>query len=186
MSEQKQQPKQPQPKKANVSGKILQSFIQKDVKDIGQYLLYDRAIPALKKAILDIGCGIMDGVKGSFSMLLYGDDRSTQSSGSNQVPYNQYFKAGPAPKPQSSITTVGGFRLIEHDTDEQAHEVLRQMREQIAHYPVVRVADYYEYAHYGHGEYSANNYGWKDLTDVKVIQIPNGKYVLTLPKAVPV
>ena len=172
------------PEKKSIGKQLAQEFIQKDMKDIERYIVHDKVMPAIKKGILDFGFAILDGFKGSFSMLLYGDDRpaTTTQSRPIQVSYQSYYNQNrqQTNKPKSGSS----FHVVSYDSKAKAEEVLASLQELSGRGYFVTVNDYYEMSGYETGDSAWNNYGWTDLSQASVGVSPDGGFVINLPKAV--
>ena len=89
-----------------------------------------------------------------------------------------------APGPTEEFQLDEGYILNEVFVEENdARTILSSMKQILGYYGTVTVADYYDLTGKG-GKYSENAYGWKDLTDAKIILSENG-CKLSLPRALP-
>ena len=67
----------------------------------------------------------------------------------------------------------------------EADEVLSIMDELIEQYGIASVADFYELIGI-EGKHTDNQYGWKNLSEAKVVRDPDGGWVIKMPRAVPI
>jgi hypothetical protein len=70
------------------------------------------------------------------------------------------------------------------DNRGEAEMLLREMKNTINRYGMVRVADLYDFVGIT-GDPTDNKYGWTDLRNVEVVRVRNG-YKLDLPRAMPI
>ena len=166
-------------------GKVKKNYkgliFTEDVKSVGSYILLDVLVPAIKNAAYDM---ITNGI----SMMLFGNNKPTNSSPTNGVrstPYVSYNKFSRSPEPQTRRAATSG--LVQEDiffaTRADAETVLMRMDEIIAQYQFVSVADYKELAGLT-GSYTDNYYGWASLHTADVVRNRDGYYI-KLPRPIP-
>ena len=71
-------------KKKTIWDKIHEEFISEDGKSVGDYIVLDVLVPAIKKTISDI---ITNGI----DMLLFGSSRSRGGTTVSRIPYGSYY-----------------------------------------------------------------------------------------------
>ena len=167
-------------RKKNELQKVAGSIISEDAKSVKSYILMDVLVPAIKDAIEDI---VTNGIR----MLLRGDTsarRSGPSGGISHISYNKAYDR----RDRSSLDRPRGvmdFDDLILPTRYEAEEVLRSLDDLIETYRIVSVADMYEAAGIRDFEYTARNYGWKDIRRAEVVQVRNG-YWLKMPNVSPI
>ena len=167
-------------KKKNELQKVAGSIISEDAKSVKSYILMDVLVPAIKDAIEDI---VTNGIR----MLLRGDTsarRSGPSGGISHISYNKAYDR----RDRSSLDRPRGvmdFDDLILPTRYEAEEVLRSLDDLIETYRIVSVADMYEAAGIRDFEYTARNYGWKDIRRAEVVHVRNG-YWLKMPNVSPI
>lgn len=168
-----------------VKGKVKKNYkgliFTEDVKSVGSYILLDVLVPAIKNAAYDM---ITNGI----SMMLFGNNKPTNSSPTNGVrstPYVSYNKFSRSPEPQTRRAATSG--LVQEDiifaTRADAESVLMRMDEIVAQYQFVSIADYKELAGLT-GSYTDNYYGWASLHTADVVRNRDGYYI-KLPRPIP-
>ena len=166
-------------RKKNELQKVAGSIISEDAKSVKSYILMDVLVPAIKDAIEDI---VTNGIR----MLLRGDTsarRSGPSGGISHISYNKAYDR----RDRSSLDRPRGvmdFDDLILPTRYEAEEVLRSLDDLIETYRIVSVADMYEAAGIRDFEYTARNYGWKDIRRAEVVHVRNGHW-LKMPNASP-
>lgn len=167
-------------RKKNEFQKVAGSIISEDAKSVKSYILMDVLVPAIKDAIEDI---VTNGIR----MLLRGDTsarRSGPSGGISHISYNKAYDR----RDRSSLDRPRGvmdFDDLILPTRYEAEEVLRSLDDLIETYRIVSVADMYEAAGIRDFEYTARNYGWKDIRRAEVVHVRNG-YWLKMPNVSPI
>lgn len=167
----------PKPKKKTLWDKVKEQFINEDRNSIGEYLILDVIVPAIKKTLQET-------VNNGVDMLLYGESSNRRSSNlpANRVSYRNYYdnRANDrysAPRPSQGY----GFDEVVFGSRGDAEAVKYRMQEIIDQYQVVRVADYLELSDRP-SNYTDNNYGWTSMDDVRIIRDRSGGYYLDLPR----
>lgn len=169
-------------KKKSFWHKVYDEFITEDGESVGDYILIDVLVPAIKKTISDI-------VTNGIDMILFGGTTNrnsnrnyyTRPSYSNYYDQNQRNSNGyPRQK------TFGGyeFREIIFDNRGEADSVLNELNDIIRRYGFAKVADFYDLVGVS-CSYTDNNYGWSDLRYANIIRQREG-YSISLPKPIPI
>lgn len=169
-------------KKKSAAQKFADVFISEDVENVKTFVLTDVLAPAIKKAISDI-------VTNGIDMILYGESgRTRKTSPASRISYNQYYdrdrrdirRDREVVRPRSNYT----YNDILLESRGEAEEVLSRMDELVATYGMVSVADLNELVGIT-GQYTDNNYGWKDIRSAYVQRVRDG-YLLKMPRAIPI
>lgn len=165
--------------KGSLGKQALQAFFAEDVKEVGQYLLWDIALPSVKNAVSDIFTSGID-------RLLFGGDGGPQRSRSNKT-YTSYSNRtyGRRETPIERSYTQRDRR--EHNlesiifaTRSEAEDVLNHLISICDQYDVATVGDLYGMAGISQA-YTDENWGWRDLRSGRAVRSRNG-YILDLPK----
>jgi len=164
-------------RKKGVAEKLLGSVISNDAGDIGEYIIYDVLIPALKRAFYDAICN-------GTGMLLGERNPSRGGGPANKVSYRSYYDR----QDDNKRSNAGGRANSSYSYNDlvfrnrgDAEVVLERMYELLDHFDAVSVADLFDLA----GEscnYTDNKYGWTNLNDAYVKPV-NGGYMIQLPRA---
>lgn len=72
--------------------------------------------------------------------------------------------------------------IIKYDTRKKAEEVLAAMYDVLERYGCVSVLDLYDLSNITQVPYSANKYGWTDLTGARVHRRKGGSYTIDIPR----
>ena len=169
-------------KKKGKSSKFAEMFIAEDVSNVKSYIVTDVLIPAAKKLFVDA-------IKDAVDMLVFGrTDRGKRSSGfrADYVSYNRYSdrRYDGRLSNDAIIRTGYSYDDVILETRGEAEEVLDAMNDVIETYGMVSVMDLYDLVGIS-GQYTDNNYGWKNLRNAEPIRTRDGEYMLKLPKAIP-
>lgn len=166
-------------KKKGLWSKITDEFISEDGKGVGDYILIDVLIPAMKKTISDI-------VTNGIDIILYGGRGPKQSNNvpAYRVSYRNYYDQRTNEYARPRVAQQYNYNEIVFQTRGDADAVLTNLRDIIVQYGLAKVADYYDLAGVD-CSYTDNNYGWTDLRYADVVRMNNG-YSLRLPKPMPI
>lgn len=166
-------------KKQSFGTKAVAAFVGEDIENVGQYLLYDVAIPAIKNTLSDL-------VSQGIERLLFGESspRGRGSSGSSRVSYGSYSRPGMSPgnRRDASPRTrrYHDFSEIELESRDEAYLVIDRLGDLIEEYGLATVADLYDLCGIT-TEYTDENWGWTSARYMSVIRSRRG-YMLQLPK----
>lgn len=161
--------------------KFSDVFISEDAGNVKSYIFMDVLLPAAKKLISDV-------VTNGIDMLLYGEaGRSKKRSGTSKVSYSSYYDRDDRRRERRPYSSRNSFDYDDfvYETRGDAEAVLDTMYEIIQQYDEVTVADVYEASEITNHNYTANNYGWRDLRGSDIVRTTRGEYWLKLPKAIP-
>ena len=161
--------------------KLADIFMPEDVTSVKSYILQDVIIPKVKNMLHDIGSEAWDSFWG-----ISGRSHGGTTSAS-KISYQRYYDSRKDPNRGVSISSNRpGYNFDDpvFETRGDAEEVLLRMDELLATYGVVSVADLYDLAGMT-CSYTANNYGWTNISSAKVVRIREG-YVITMPRVMPI
>ena len=165
--------------KGSLGKQALQAFFAEDVKEVGQYLLWDIALPSVKNAVSDIFTSGID-------RLLFGGDGGPQRSRSNKS-YTAYSNRTYGRREAPTERTYTQRDRREHNlesiifaTRSEAEDVLNHLIGICDQYDVATVGDLYGMAGISQS-YTDENWGWRDLRSGRAVRSRNG-YILDLPK----
>lgn len=157
----------------------LQAFFAEDIKEVGNYLLWDIALPSIKNAVSDIFTSGID-------RLLFGGDSGPQRSRSSKT-YTSYANRSYGRRETPTERTYTQRDRREHNlesiifaTRSEAEDVLNHLIGICDQYDVATVGDLYGMAGISQS-YTDENWGWRDLRSGRAVRARNG-YILDLPK----
>nr|DAQ18483.1 MAG TPA: hypothetical protein [Caudoviricetes sp.] len=147
-------------------------LVSEDASSVKSYLLSDVLIPNIKRLIQEL-------VTSGINQLLYGNDYKPSKSSTNasRVSYNNFSnQTANQPKRLKGNDIIE----IEVDTYTDSQNVIYQLQALVDQYNQATIADLYDLVGID-GDFTDNNYGWKDLTRVSVI--PYGrKFIIRMPR----
>lgn len=175
-------------KKKTTAQKILETFVPGDIKDVGEFIVKEIAIPAIKRTLDEL-------ISQGGHMLLYPGDATRPRNRANEVKasfdYNRQYRSPSRDydRPRSSYNRWSDdFNLdrVSFASRVDAEMVLRSMEDQLRDYPFVRVSDFFEYAGVTSDNYQATNWGWTSIRDATIERDFGGEYYIRFPKIMPI
>lgn len=165
--------------KPRLSTRLRQAFTNDDARSVGDYLLFDIAIPAIKETLFNL-------IMGGSSRALFGQGAPrTQATKGPRINYEQISRSQsitPHVVSQSSHTASSGvhnFDNIIFPTRQGAERALTAMIETIENYGVFAVADLYELVNL-RGSWADDKFGWFNVNGADIVPVRNG-FILELP-----
>jgi hypothetical protein len=158
-------------KKKSILQKI---FIPEDVTDVKEWIVFDILIPGARNLLLDTINEVLGGGRRTSR------NRSILGGG---VRYTNYSSMS-GNRQQSRRRSGFDYDDIIVETSQEAHDILNELDALMEQYHVVSLADLYSAAGVS-CDYTYNNYGWKDISDARVVRDPDG-WILKFPRAVPI
>lgn len=163
--------------KKNNMRKFTDAFISGDAKDLKEYIIMDVVIPTVKKAVVEA-------ITTAADMIFYGGKgASKRTTNAGYVSYDRFSTRREEQAPARAYKTYS-YDNVTISSRGEAEMVLREMRNLINRYNMVRVADFYDLVGIT-GDYTDCKYGWTDLRDAEVVRKYDG-YTITLPRAFPI
>lgn len=159
--------------------KLTDVFISEDASNVKSYIFGDVFVPAVKKLIVDI---IKDSVDMIFNGRVYRGDKKDRFIG-DRVSYDRFS----SDRHREPIRTTNRFTYddIEFESRREAEAVLDTMYGVIRKYGFVTVSEMYDMVGRT-APFTANNYGWTDISTASVDRIYGGGYIIKLPRAMPI
>lgn len=174
-------------KKKGFFKRVLSEDNGSDVQSVGEYVVVDVILPAVKRMVSD---AVSQGV----DRLLFGDSAPRRRNG-----YTPYGDRRTYSSPGSSrISTVRSdnrremsyrakathdFNEIVYDSREEGEMVLDRISDLIDNYNVATVADLYDLSSIT-GSFVDRKWGWTDIRGARLHQTRDG-YVLSMPQPEP-
>lgn len=165
--------------------RMARNLIADDAQNIGDYVVAEVLVPALRNLIRDSIFGVTD-------RALYGSVRSRRSYGrvgereSLRTRYDLMSDRGDRGEPRRTMSREARAR---HDFDdiilddlEEANAVIETLVDRVARYRSATVADLYDLLGTT-GSYADRSYGWTDLRTADVRQ-SRGGWMLDLPQPI--
>lgn len=175
-------------RKKPMGRKFVELFGGDDAKSVGQFLVQDVLIPALKSLISEtIGGGLDRFLYGSSSSVrsrgLSGGNRQTNTS--YQMMYNGGVNRSVGPDHQLSDRARANhdFSELVFNQRGDAEQVLDNLIVAIQEYGMVSVHDLYNLVGIV-GSFVDNKFGWTDLQYAEIRAVRGGNYLLVLPRPI--
>lgn len=164
--------------KKTLGQKFSEAFLGDDTRSVGDYILHDVLIPAMKATLSDM-------VGGGIEMLLFGERRSRSTiyrdRDRSYVPYNKVSRSiRDDREPVRVNRSRSDLDDIIIETRGEAEDVLSNLVDLIERYDVVSIADYYDMVGI-ESNFTDNKYGWTNLRDASVERVRRG-YCIRLPR----
>ena len=169
-------------KKESEFKKFKRNFFAEDAKTVKGQVFTSVIIPGIQRLITDM-------VKTGIDILIYGGrSRDPKDSRSRNISYSSFYDRNrdvnyeriPQAATRKDFFNFNDVVLFDRG---EAEEVLMSLKDQIDRYQMVSVADFYDMIGQS-APYTANKYGWRDLSDVTIDRVRDG-YSISFPKATP-
>ncbi len=169
-------------KQRSFGQKLSETFFGDDTRIVGDYILHDVLIPAMKSTLSDM-------VGGGIEMLLFGEKKSSSRSrlfrdrDRSYVPYNRLSRRDDLEDRRymsRSARSRHDFDDIILETRGEAEDVLSHMVDLIEDYGVASVGDYYDLLGI-ESNFTDNKYGWINVADGYIDRTRDG-YCIRLPR----
>jgi hypothetical protein len=159
--------------------RFARSMVADDATSIGDYIMSDVIVPAIKNLIADI-------VGQGTNRVLFGTARNRRTSvlgGERQSLRTRYDRYSEDPGPRRMLSRESrarhDFNDVVLDSRTEAVEVVEALVLRVERYGSATVSDLYDYVGVT-GSYADRAYGWTDLRTADVRQVPGG-FLLDLP-----
>lgn len=172
--------------KKSLGQKFFDTFVREDLNDIKSWIITDVVVPGVKNTVLDM-----------LSMLFFGGSNRYRRGGyynSENVSYNNYntyyrsqyngrvnHNSRSTQNHAPSISDKIDYRNIILASREGAEDVINQMRYRIDKFGQVSIAEMLD-AMSITGEYTDNNWGWRNPNDIGIRRVANG-WLIDVPEA---
>ena len=167
-----------QTKKKGLMTKVAELFTPDDISEFKDYVINDLLIGNGRQFLLDTGCKILEE--------LFGGSQPNKSS-VTKISYGSYYKGNNQQDRRRAVRPANPrveYEDLVFESRSDAERVLNGMDDILDNYPTVSIADLFELASISTNNYNLRSYGWRDISDAKVIRIREG-FLLQMPKAIP-
>lgn len=163
--------------------RLVHSMIAEDAGTVGDLVISDVLVPAIKNMIYDI-------ITQGSARTLFGTTRARAMGGQTAGPvsslkraYHDVSKSAESPRALSQESRARhDFDMIVLDTRADAVGVVESLIERVARYGSASVADLYDFVGVT-GSFTDRAWGWTSLDDADVRQVRGG-FLLDLPRPV--
>lgn len=171
------------PVKKPAGKRFMESIGVEDGRTVGDYLIWDVILPAVKDTISEV-------FKKGIDAFLYGSakpySRSTvdRRGSTSRISYNSYYDRE---RSQSRYTyhgrAVNDFRDFVFEDRRDAEAVLSEMVEIISVYGFCKVSDFYSLVGETERNFTDHNYGWDQLGSATIERARDG-WIVDLPRPI--
>lgn len=167
--------------KKPLSKKFAETFIEEDVNDVKDYIIFDAIIPGIKNLCLDaLEMFFFGGRSGRRSRGgRYRDDEKTSYSSYYRSEYKRSRRDRDREKDEDDRKI--DYRNIVLRYSDDAKDVVDQMRGRIHEYGQATIADLFDLLEIT-GKYTDNNWGWTHEDDIGLRRVSNG-YLIDVTEA---
>lgn len=174
-------------KKRSEMQKFKNGVIENDIYTVGKFVLWDVIIPALKDLIYDVV------TNGTDAILFKGEGRvKHHKNGSSKINYSGISSSMSRRDERDRIESysrIGGgvfdYDDITYESRGDAEAVLTALEEVIDTFTFASVGDLYDLSEISTNNYAVNKYGWNDISSAKVVMVRGGRYMIKLPRPIP-
>lgn len=172
------------PVKKTAGKRLMESLGVEDGRTVGDYLLWDVIVPAIKDTISEV-------FKKGIDAFLYGGakapSRNVERRGSStRVSYNSYYDDRARQRDRRYSyhgRAVNDFREFVFDDRIDAETVLSEMCEIVDVYGFCKVSDFYSLVGETERNFTDHNYGWDQLGSASVERTRDG-WIVDLPRPI--
>ncbi len=162
----------------------MESIGVEDGRTVGDYLIWDVILPAVKDTISEV-------FKKGIDAFLYGNTRpysrgNVERHGSTtRVSYNSYYdrERDRGNRYTYHGRSVNDFRDFVFEDRRDAEAVLSEMVEIISVYGFCKVSDFYSLVGETERNFTDHNYGWDQLGSASVERVRDG-WIVDLPRPI--
>lgn len=162
--------------------RIRAAFTGDDARSVGDYLLFEVAVPAIKSTIFDLI------TSGANRAMFGGGGQAVNNSNirrpAGQINYSQVSRAqvNGTVRPQMTERdkATHNFDNVTFPNRQQAEQALIALMSIINTYGVVAVSDFYELVDVT-GSFADDRWGWFNLDGADIAPVRGGGFVLQLP-----
>ena len=175
-------------KKTSIFKSVRDEFISEDAPSVGEYIVHDILIPALRDLLNDILHGSVDMAFGG------GGYRSSRGRrGGSYISYNRYYddrdrrRRDRDDERYESRRRNRDFEDYIFEYRDDAEDVLDRMCDYLEKYGDVPVSYFYDLC--GEtvpGAWTNDDWGWTDLSGTRVRNLRGKGYIIDLPKIRPI
>lgn len=174
-------------KKPSLKSRVFSAIVAEEVHDVKEYLLFDVAIPTLKKTLFDL-------VTNALNLTLFGKPTSGRDDDRRSGPYvsysaysRSYEREREDPRRDRRHTRVDIRHLdsVEFRYREKAIDAINFLKENLEEYGYATVAEFLTVAGLETNSVHSN-WGWYDIGNPVPQQLSNGWYYVKLPKPRPI
>lgn len=165
-------------RRKGVGARLADIFLPTDPRSLRDSIVSDVIVPAVRDTIISA-------VSTAFGGNGYRNQQA-YSQPAGRFNYNQVSKPTVSGATYQSNTSRKTFEFddIVFSSRGAAEAVLDEMIQRVMAYDLVRVSDYFDLAGVT-CDYTAQSYGWADLSAARIAKIPGG-WTISLPRAYPV
>ena len=166
-------------KKQSEIKKFGRSIIADDAGNIGKHLVSDTIVPGIKKLLTDAGTNF---VQWLFNGIGKGGNSGKPAGAASRISYIDYNK--PYSYASSTVTPLTSvYEMDEFGFDDrgEAELYLTRLKEVIVRRGVASCSDFYDLLGM-RCPFTAEEWGWRDLSSASVRKGMDGKYYINFPK----
>ena len=169
-------------KKESEFKKFKRNFFAEDANTVKGQVFSSVIVPGIQRLFTDM-------IKTGVDILIYGGrSKNSRDSRGGSISYSPYYDRNSYQNynkipPAAYKNNAFSFNEVVLFDRGEAEEVLLNLNDQVARYGMVSVADFYDMVGQS-APYTANRYGWRDLSDVGINRVRDG-YSIDFPKAGP-
>lgn len=166
-------------RKKPIGRKIADTFAGDNLRNVGEYVLFDILIPAAKSMVVD---AMSKGTERAF----FGDTRRSSGNRPGYTSYNRMSSPSRVEPRQISYRARASheFNEIVLEDRGEAEFVLDRLGDLVEEYGMATVNELYDLVGIT-GSFTDDKWGWTDLRTAHVSNVRGG-YLLNLPKTIPI
>jgi len=172
-------------KPRSVGKRLFDTFVGSDAPDMKTFVVEDVVIPGIKNMISDSVSTVLDTLKDTVEIAIFGETKKKKGSKYTYTPYSSYYDNQRSSRSESTVyrRKSNEVETIIFDSKEDAKEVIANLVDLTIDFGMASVADYYDMVDQD-ATVTDRNYGWFNFKHgLEVTRVREG-YIINLPKPV--
>lgn len=168
----------------NSNRSLMGEMFKSDMKEVGEYILWDVLVKAIKDVIIDVSHSAIDAVFGDGRRRPSSSYGGTRGSYRSSIDYTDYNRRSSDPRDRSSFgrdSSIYSDPIV--DSRGEAEDIMATARDILDKYDFLKVGDLYELCGISTRPQHFK-YGWSNIATYNIRRIRDG-WLIEMPKIEP-